>query len=155
MRCYRIMSETYYKNPYSTSGNAGRWNPKGIRMMYAASAPAVALLEYLCIKGSTVGTKSWYMITFEIADESLIASLDPSNLPPDWAEIPHSKNTQDFGKIWLASRDEPFLKVPSSRINIAFYPLEFNLLINPDFPDLQNLLKVVDTHSFNYLLNKS
>jgi RES domain-containing protein len=149
MRCYRIMSETHYKNPYSASGNAGRWNPNGIRMMYAGSAPAVALLEYLCIKGNAVGTKPWYMITYEIADESLIGALDKESLPSDWADIPHPKNTQDFGKKWLESKDEPFLKVPSCRISLAFYPLEFNLLINLDYPDLQNILKVVDAIPFN------
>lgn len=154
MRCFRIMSDAYYKSPYSTSGNAGRWNPSGVRMMYAGSAPSVALLEYLCIKGSAVGTKPWYMITYEIADETQIASLDPTVLPPEWAELPHPKNTQDFGKMWLEDQDEPFLKVPSSRISLVFYPLEFNLLINPDYPGLQKMLKVVDAIPFNYLINR-
>ncbi len=148
------MSETHHKNPYGSSGNAGRWNPNGVRMMYAGSAPAVALLEYLCVKGSAVGTKPWYMITYEISDESLVGTLDQSNLPPDWAEIPHPKNTQDFGRAWIEEREEPFLRVPSSRISLTFYPLEFNLLINPDFPNLQQLLPVVSTTPFNYLLNK-
>ena len=62
------MSDSYYKSPYSCSGGAGRWNPKGSRMIYAGSAPTVALLEYICIKGSAVGTKPWYMVVYEIKD---------------------------------------------------------------------------------------
>jgi RES domain-containing protein len=147
------MSEAFYKNPYSVSGNGGRWNPNGVRMMYAGSSPAVAQLEYICIKGNAVSTKAWYMITYDIADDSLVASLDVTNLPNDWAQLPHPKSTQDFGKQWLEGKEEPFLKVPSSRINITFYPLEFNLLINPDFPGLQKVLSVINVTPFNYLLN--
>lgn len=124
-------------------------------MIYAGSAPTVALLEYLCIKGTAVGSKAWYMIVYEIADESWIGTLETESLPHGWNILPHGKATQDFGKAWLEEKEFPFLKVPSSRVNIAFYPLEHNLLINPDFLSLSDLLKVVDTVSFDYLLNSS
>ena len=147
------MSEAYYQNPFSCSASGGRWNPKGSRMIYAGSAPTVALLEYLCIKGTAVGSKPWYMIVYEIVDETWIGTLEKESLPKDWNILPHGKATQDFGKIWLEEQEFPFLKVPSSRVNLAFYPLEHNLLINPDFPALSDLVNVVDTVSFDYLLN--
>jgi RES domain-containing protein len=147
------MSETYYTNPYSASATAGRWNPRGTRMIYAGSSPSVALLEYLCIKGNAVATKRWHMIVFEIADESLIGTLEASTLPPDWNVLPHGSATQEFGRTWLNERAFPFLKVPSARMDVRFYPTECNLLINPDFPDLTSLLKVRETVPFNYLLN--
>ncbi len=153
MRCYRIMSASYYKSPYGSSSNAGRWNPRGTRMIYAGSAPTVALLEYLCIKGPAVGSKPWFMIEYEVKDDSQVGTLEVSSLPSDWASVPHGKATQNFGKTWLDAREFPFLKVPSARINIRFYPMEFNLLINPDFPALTDLLKVVDTVPFTYTLN--
>jgi RES domain-containing protein len=147
------MSESYYKTPFSTSGNAARWNPKGQRMIYAASSPTVALLEYLCIKGSAVASKQWYMIVYEIVDETLIAQLEPTNLPADWSAVPHTRGTQELGRIWLEGNQEPFLKVPSARIGLVFYPMEFNILINPDYPDVTNVCKPIDTLPFNYLLN--
>lgn len=155
MRYYRIMSEAYYRSPFSCSGGGGRWNPKGSRMIYAASSPSVALLEYLCIKGTAVASKAWHMIVYEIADESWIGTLETGSLPHDWNILPHGKTTQDFGKAWLEEMEFPFLMVPSSRVNIAFYPLEHNLLINPDFSSISDLLKVEDTVSFDYLLNSS
>src|SRR5690554_3339274 len=155
MRYYRIMSEAYFRHPFSCSAGGGRWNPKGSRMIYAGSVPTVALLEYLCIKGTAVGGNPWYMIVYEIADENWIGTLERESLPNDWNRLPHGKATQDFGKAWLEEMEFPFLKVPSSRVNIVFYPLEHNLLINPDYPDIQDLLKVVDTVSFDYLLNFS
>jgi RES domain-containing protein len=147
------MSETYYTNQYGASASAGRWNPRGTRMIYAGSSPSVSLLEYLCIKGNAVATKRWYMIVYNIADETLIGTLEAATLPPDWNVLPHGSSTQEFGRAWLNERAYPFLKVPSARIDIRFYPEEFNLLINPDFPGLTNALQVVDTIPFDYLLN--
>jgi len=63
------------------------------------------------------------------------------------------ESKQVFGKAWLEEREFSFLKVPSTRVIISFYPLEHNLLINPDFPSISNHVKVVDTISFDYLLN--
>jgi len=147
------MSDSFYKIPYGASSGAGRWNAKGTRMIYSGSSPSVALLEYLCIKGNAVATKPWHMIVYEIADETLIGTLEATSLPADWNVLPHGKTTQEFGKVWLEEKEYPFLKVPSARMDLKFYPLEFNLLINPDFPDLTNVLKVMDSIPFNYLLN--
>ncbi len=148
------MSEAYYKSPLSSSGNAGRWNPKGVRMIYAAGSPSLALLEYLCIRGTAVAGKPWYMMVFEIKDEKWIGELQSDSLPTDWNLLPHGKTTQDFGKSWLREQSFPFLKVPSARIPIEFYPNECNLLINPDFPSLSKYLKFKEAISFGYLLNK-
>ena len=153
MRCYRVMSENYHKSPYSSSASAGRWNLKGTRMIYAGSTPTVSLLEYLCIKGTTVARKPWVMVVYDISDENLVGTLDTTSLPHDWNVLPHGKATQDFGKVWLDEKEYPFLKVPSARLDLAFYPLEYNMLINPAFPDLRDVLKVMSTIPFNYLLN--
>lgn len=152
MRYYRIMSEGYYNNPFSYSSNAGRWNPKGSGMIYAGSSPAVSLLEYICIKGNSVARVPWYMVVYEIMAEHLMGTLDADNLPDNWNVLPHGRSTQIFGKAWLDEKEFPFLRVPSARVNIAFYPQEHNLLINPDFPDLTQILKAVDQVPFSYLL---
>lgn len=153
MQCYRIMSEAYYKSPYSSSAGAGRWNPKGTRMIYTGSTPTVSLLEYLCIKGTAVAKKPWFMVVYDIPDETLVGTLETVSLPVDWNVLPHGKATQDFGKVWLDEKEYPFLKVPSARLDLAFYPFEYNMLINPDFQDLTNVLRVLRTIPFNYLLN--
>ncbi len=147
------MSEAFYSDPFSCSLGGGRWNPKGSRMIYAGSAPTVALLEYLCIKGAAVGRKPWHMVVYEIGNEDLVGTLEIEGLPLGWNKLPHEKVTQDFGKFWLVEKEFPFLKVPSARVDLAFYPLEYNLLINPDFPELKNFISVVNIIPFDYLLN--
>ena len=153
MHCYRIMEERYAAAPYSFSGTAARWNPKGTNMFYAASSAALAQLEYLCIRGHVVGTQAWRMVFYEVRDETSIGEINPARLPADWNTPPHSLTTQEIGKQWLASSDSPFLKVPSARLHLQFFSAEFNLLINPDFPDLRNLLTVSDTVPFSFVLN--
>ena len=122
-------------------------------MIYAGSSPALAQLEYLCIRGTVVGTQAWRMIVYEIVDETSVGEINPTHLPADWSALPHSLATQGIGRQWLASFDSPFLKVPSARLNLQFFPADFNLLINPDFPDLRNLLTVINTVPFSFLLN--
>ena len=121
-------------------------------MIYAASSPSVAQLEYLCIKGNAVANNHWYMIVYEIANHNLIGEMDKSYLPDDWNILPRARSTQEFGRDWLLEREYPFLKVPSARINLAFYPEQHNLLINPDFADLQKALNIREVLPFDYLL---
>ena len=147
------MSEGYYKSPFSASSKGGRWNPSGSRMIYASSDPAVAQLEYLCINGNGVAIGLWHMIIYEIINEALVGTVNPASLPNDWAALPHSKSTQSFGKLWLEEKEHPFLRVPTARLSLKFYPNQFNLLINADYPGLTNFLKVRDTIPFNFLIN--
>jgi hypothetical protein len=112
-------------------------------MIYAGIGPALSLLEYLYIKGNAVSGKSLYMIEFEIQKTDLIGTLEKESLPKQWDRLPHGKVTQEFGKIWLQEKEFPFLRVPSARLNLSFYPLEHNLLINPDFPDLKKHIEFV------------
>lgn len=149
---YRMMSETYYREPYSCSLSGGRWNPKGTPMIYAGSSAALAALEYLCIKGTAAALEPWYVIIYQIKDISLIGALDKESLPSNWDVLPHVNATQEFGRLWLTERSFPFLKVPSARLHVSFYPEDHNLLINPAFPGMQELFKVIDTRRFEYKL---
>ncbi len=90
---------------------------------------------------------------FEIQNPDLIGTMEKESLPQQWNILPHGKITQDFGKIWLQENEFPFLRVPSARLNLSFYPLEHNLLINPDFPDLKKHIEFVGQVRFDYLLS--
>ncbi len=147
------MSEKRYKDPYSCGARAGRWNSRGTKMIYASSSPSLAQLEYICINGNVVGLNSWYMVIYEILDSVVIAEIEANKLPFDWDSLPHSLSTQNFGDELMKAGIEAFIKVPSARLNINFYPTEHNLLINPEIKDLTTHLKVVNTTEFRYNLN--
>ena len=149
---YRMMSEKYHREPFSSSLSGGRWNPQGYPMIYTGSSAALAALEYLCIKGTSAALETWYVVIYEIHDSELIGTLEKQSLPQNWNLLPHGKVTQDFGKLWLRENSFPFLKVPSARLHISFYPEEHNLLVNPRFPGIHDLFKVVDARKFVYKL---
>ncbi len=147
---YRMMSEKYRGEPFGSSPYGGRWNPKGYPMIYTASSAALAALEYLCIKGTSAALEIWYVVVYQSDDINLIGELEKQSLPPNWDMLPHGMSTQDFGKLWLMENSFPFLKVPSARLPISFYPEEYNLLVNPGFQGIQNLFRVVDVRKFVY-----
>ncbi|HYG02007.1 MAG TPA: RES family NAD+ phosphorylase [Chryseosolibacter sp.] len=146
------MSEAYHNDPWSSGGRAGRWNHDGVRMIYLASTPSLAMLEYLTIKGSVVGQNNWYMITFEIMDEHIIDDLEAESLPDEWNLIPHPFSTRQFGSGWVKDIDSTFLRVPSARIPIEFYSKEHNLLVNANHSELKTLMRVISETSFSYSL---
>ncbi len=121
-------------------------------MIYAGSTAALAALEYLCIKGTSVAMEPWFVVIYEIKDSNLIGTMEKNSLPEQWDVLPHGKATQEFGKLWLMEKSFPFLKVPSARLHTSFYPDEHNLLVNPIFPDIHGFFKVMDVRKFAYKL---
>lgn len=99
-------------------------------------------------QGTAAALEPWYVIIYQIKDVSLIGALDKVSLTSNWDFLPHGNATQEFGRLWLTDRTFPFLKVPSARLHISFYPDEHNLLLNPMYPGIQDLFKVVDTRRF-------
>lgn len=146
------MSEAYHHDPWSSGGRAGRWNHDGVRMIYLASTPSLAMLEYITIKGNVVGKNNWYMITFEIIEERLFDELEAESLPDEWNLIPHPFSTRQLGSGWIKDSDSIFLKVPSARIPLEYYNAEHNLLVNVGHSDLKSALRFRNETYFSYRL---
>ena len=134
---------------------------QGIRnvLAYLRQDPRFANLEH---KESWASEEPFYRMKVKLKKEIVtlgVPGISPTHRvgqyvkPENWNALPHAKVTQDFGRVWLQEKEFPFLKVPSARLNLSFYPLEHNLLINPDFPDFQKHIEVVDEVRFDYLMN--
>ena len=65
-------------------------------------------------------------------DDIAMTVVDVNSVPDNWQSMTANPVLQDIGKQWLQKQDSPILKVPSSII-----PVEFNYLLNPQYPDLQ------------------
>lgn len=106
---------------------AGRWNPLGVPVVYAAEHPALAVLESLAHLHLTVDNipTSLKLIQIEVADDAAIAPV-PS-LPNGWQA--NEVTTQAVGGAWLRAVDELLLPVPS-----AIVPHATNYLLNPLHP---------------------
>jgi RES domain-containing protein len=153
MREYvRITSRANASKPFGYGRGGARWNSKNTPMIYAASSTALAITEFLCIKGSAVLKTQWSLITYSVISEP--PHLETRTLPVDWDARPHPLSTQQFGELWVKSLSSVYLKVPSARLPLSAYPAEHNLLINPLHPDLLTNVKLISVTELFFNLNE-
>lgn len=107
----------------------GRWNSKGVRLVYTAGSLALACLELL-VNIDYEGTFSDYVAIPVEFDESLVLRVAPESLPHDWQDPNALPRTRAIGDAWVARGSSAMLEVPSRVV-----PEETNYLLNPEHPD--------------------
>ena len=106
----------------------GRWNPKGIPLIYTAESVALAALEVL-VRLTT--PKLYSRVTYELPDTASSEALTLAELPPTW-NLPYPNVwLLDFGKKWATERRSLLLKVPSAVVNGEGW----NYVLNPLHPE--------------------
>ena len=121
----------------------GRWNHKGIPIVYVAGSLSLAALELLVHLESSQILSIYASIAIEF-DDHLCLRLEPSHLPADWTDCPASDSTRNIGTAWFNSGDSVILAVPS-----VIVPVETNYLINPLHPDFKKI-KIGGPEQFEY-----
>lgn len=111
----------------------GRWNHRGIPMVYTASTVSLATLEVLVHVETAAALARYVCIPVEVEDH-LCRTAEDYGLPEDWAADPAPFSTRDLGSGWARGGDSLALAVPS-----AVIPSEMNVLINPGHPDFARL----------------
>jgi len=137
MRIWRLVATPFAANAFSGDGAriaGGRWNPKGVPVVYAASSLALATLELLVHVADDLMPADWVVYAIELPDNLAIEALAIDQLPPNWREYPAPEALQNLGADWHGQRRSAVLAVPS-----AIVPVEFNYLINPDHPDFAHI----------------
>jgi RES domain-containing protein len=133
MRVWRLCKAKHAADPLSGSGArlyGGRWNHKGIRMVYAAESLALAALECLVHFEQNDMPNDYVAIGIEIPDSISSRNLAVKDLPKDWQDIPGPESLKALGTQWVRAGKEAVLIVPS-----AVVPMEKNILINPEHPE--------------------
>ncbi len=136
MFVYRI-SKTKYINDLSGTGAklyGGRWNEKGIPLVYTSSSISLAILESLVHFSFNMAPPDMSIATIYIPDNIFESSVDIKSfgkLPNSWNENLPNPKTQQFIKKWINNKNSLILKVPS-----AINSREFNYLINPLHKDI-------------------
>lgn len=94
--------------------NGGRWNPIGIRTVYAALDPATTILEVAVHKGfANLDTVPRMLTRATVVDPTQVRIVTPDEIPnPDWlTPAAPSAGQQAFGAVLLAS--SIFVLLPS------------------------------------------
>ncbi len=146
MDVYRINKEPYHTEPLSVVGSnrhGGRWNPKGIGILYTSRTPELALLETLVhLPALTLSElPQLWLSTLRLPDATdAIFWTDPARLPAYWRSGTLAE-TQSILTDWLV---DPFclaVAVPSVIIDLSY-----NLLLHPDhhfFAQIELISQVV------------
>lgn len=128
----------------------GRWNSKGVPVVYCAESRALAVTEIIAYTPPGLIPEGYVLNIIEVPVESrpagtgVVCAVEPDALPEGWKRYPHGKETKHLGDELLKARKCLLIKVPS-----ALVTGEYNYLINPLHPDF-NKVKVLEVLPFNF-----
>ena len=134
-RAWRIVRQRYAATAFSGEGAAktgGRWNSRGVPVVYASSTLALAALENLVHLNPLVLFR--YVAVSVQFDDALVERVPLAQLPPDWRESPPPPAAQQLGDAWAREARSAVLALPS-----VIVVQETNYLLNPRHPDFTRL----------------
>lgn len=115
---------------------SGRWNSKGIPMIYTAASISLATLEVLVHFDISLVPKNLILLEIYCPDTLSIETISIEKLLEGWDQFPFPGFCADIGDGWYREMKTPILKVPSAVIRSS---KEWNFLINPMHPDFQQV----------------
>jgi RES domain-containing protein len=146
MLVYRLQKSEYAQNRKDILSGigaklyGGRWNPKGVPLIYTSATPELAHSEFM-IHIKNLPPPSTNLVTIKIPEKEI---LDAEELPGNWRSYSNLSETQFFTHKWLSERKFMVLRVPS-----AIVPMSFNYLINPLHPKIDKVL-VINSELFQF-----
>ncbi|WP_162131552.1 RES family NAD+ phosphorylase [Galbibacter marinus] len=155
MIVYRIYEDLPNRTAKSYGRAQGRWNDSIYPVIYTSSVPSLCMMELYSIHGPRIGTKNFVIAMLNIQiDEPNLPYIESNTLPTNWNAIPSQYTTQSIGNQWLNNLESLFLKVPSARLPMEVYNIEYNVLINPFHPNFHIKVKPIKEYRFKFNLNQ-
>jgi RES domain-containing protein len=129
LKVYRFVS-TRFPDGLSCEGarqNGGRWNSKGIAVLYCATSESLAMLE-LRVHAPHPYPRARWRFAIEVPDDGLtLVAIE--DLPRGWDQLPPGPASKRLGDAWVAESSSLGLLVPS-----VIASEENNLILNPSHP---------------------
>ncbi len=144
MIVYRI-TNSLFKDDLSGSGAktfGGRWNSKGISMLYTSEHISLAVLEMLVNISMEEVKKFYHLLEIYVPDNNSISLIVENKLKPNWHD--DESYTNFIGDEFSKNTKALILKVPSSVII-----QEHNFLVNPKHPDFKKI-KIQSSNPFTF-----
>jgi RES domain-containing protein len=140
MRIWRLCREIYATDAFSGEGArrfGGRWNSRGVPMVYSSTSRALAAIELFVHLEPIQAPSDLVFISATLPEGEPVRTIHSADLPPDWftgdaLTGPHS--TRELGDRWIGAASSLALMVPS----VSIRP-EWNVLINPLHPRIREL----------------
>lgn len=134
MTVYRICHQQYSDDLSGTGAKlfGGRWNSKGVGMLYVSEFISLTLLEMLVHAQFRDFAVPLCLLSITIPDQAEIKELKLQKLKADW--ISDDSFTKFIGDEFIHAGKNLIMKVPS-----AIVTEEHNFLINPAHPDFKKV----------------
>jgi len=149
MFVYRIAKKKHIEDLSGTGARlyGGRWNRKGIGLVYTSESRALALVEFLVNVPFSILPRKLCIAAVEIKDEIRPKEIPLEELPKNWGKFPAPQELAEIGSKWAVSNESLALRVPS-----AVVPHEFNILLNSSHPDIRHVA-IADVVAFDFKIH--
>ncbi|EJI4683867.1 RES family NAD+ phosphorylase [Salmonella enterica] len=147
MILYRLTKTRYLMTAWSGLGAkeaGGRWNSVGTAMVYLSETASLTMLETLVHINAPQLLDDFTLLSLDVPDEQ-IQTFDMNRLPDNWASEDAPAELALYGDNWAESGSSIALRIPS-----ALSPVEFNYLLNPEHPELFDLMATVKKIPFRF-----
>ena len=132
---WRLVTARFADSAFSGEGArlyGGRWNRKGVPLVYTSATQSLAMLEMLV---QDQPLRARYMaIPATLPTGVRIDRITPDELPGDWRSLEAREHLQALGSDWAKGNSAAVLAVPS-----AVIPSESNYLLNPLHPSFARI----------------
>lgn len=136
MIVYRIAKTRYIRDLTGVGARiyGGRWNGKGMDVIYASESRSLATVECLVHMSLPLIPDDLSIASIKISGKISPKVIQESDLPSDWRDYPPPLQLAEIGNAWLLKGSSLLLRVPS-----AVVAREFNILINPAHPGMKSV----------------
>lgn len=112
----------------------GRWNAKGIPVVYLSSHLSLAALEKFVHAVPAGADISLHAVAVEITSRHIEDAHQPRQLPDGWRDAEPGMGTMSWGSQWARSQQSLVALVPSALLPLTCFEhkREFNLMLNPE-----------------------
>jgi len=145
LKIYRIAKKIFIRDLSGEGARlfGGRWNKKGLQMVYFSESLSLCVLEVLVHLDYKFLSNDFCFIEVTVPDKNVITNFSTNNLIANWRSNPPSISTKEIGTNWLLENKSVAMKVPS-----AVLPSESNILLNPNH-DLISKIKIIKVASLD------
>ncbi|MGD0097554.1 MAG: RES family NAD+ phosphorylase [Terracidiphilus sp.] len=137
MRIWRLCRAPYAGDAFSGEGArrfGGRWNSRGVPMVYTSTSLALAALELFVHLEPGQAPDDLVSVSAQLPEGEPARTLHSAELPPVWWTDSAAAAIRDLGDAWVRHRSSLALLVPSVPIRA-----EWNVLVNPLHPRIAEL----------------
>jgi RES domain-containing protein len=146
MVLYRIAKIPFIRDLSGSGARryGGRWNPKGLDVIYTSENRALAALELFVHLSRAVIPPDLSVVSLKIPEKASRRELTLKGLPRNWRSYPAPPELAEIGASWIRSKESLLLRVPS-----VIMPPEKNVLINPAHPEIIGV-RIIEVAAYSF-----